>query len=66
MNTTDWKFQNELIFAQPSNLKFVRGTAAPRPAAAIEVCAPRKPGHVMDVVVVVVALLAVILGLHWA
>ena len=63
MDTTDWKHQNELLFAQPSNLRFVAGEHS---FEAIEVCAPRKPGHVMDVVVVVVALLAVILGLHWA
>ena len=59
----DWKCQNELIFAQPSNLRFVRGTA-PRPAAAIEVYAPRKPG--IDSVVLAAVVVAVTLGLYFA
>lgn len=60
MNNRDWQANNELIFAQPSNLRFVRGS--PPRHAAIEVYTPRRDGHTVDLVVFVAVLLAVVLG----
>ena len=57
----DWKVNNELIFAQPSNLRFLRG--APARHAAIEVCPPRDSARVMDLVVLAATLVALVLGL---
>lgn len=57
----NWKQQNDLIFSQPSNLRFLRGVQSLHQPA-FEVCPPptHKHGHTMDLVVIFAVALALI------
>lgn len=57
----DWKSNNALIFAQPSNWRFVRGGSFPS-AAAIEIHPPKRSASLTELAALAAPVLVILLG----